>query len=174
MTPRTDPSLRFCPQCAATLLWRSFEYVDIQHPACQACGYVLWQNPKPSVEALITRGIAAGTEVLLGKLAVGSSKGKWDAPGGFLNTGDRLLDALVRECHREMGIDVNVRELVGAYEQEYLGLPMLALVYRCEVTAGEPAPVDLIDEVRWFPLDGLPPIAYPAIEQALGDLCSRL
>jgi hypothetical protein len=58
--------LKFCPRCADALEWRAIDYPGVKHPVCTACGFVLWQNRKPSVEALIVRGEDAATEILLG------------------------------------------------------------------------------------------------------------
>ena len=166
--------LRFCPRCASPLAWRSFEYDDIKHPACTSCGFVLWQNPKPTVEALIVRERDGARDVLLGHQAKYAPDEGWDAPGGYLSLGDELRPALVRECRREMGIDVEVVDLVGAFEDTHLGLPIITLVFQCAIVSGEPRAADIIDDVRWFPLDELPGIAYPSIRQALSVLREQL
>jgi ADP-ribose pyrophosphatase YjhB (NUDIX family) len=133
---------------------------------------VLWQNPKPSVEALIVRVRPGGPgrpgvrEVLLGR----RGDGRWDAPGNFLNLGDRIEEALVRECRREMGVEVRVEGIVGAFDEEYAGEPIVALVYRCALVDGEPRAADIIEDVGWFALDGLPAIAFPSIARALAVL----
>jgi ADP-ribose pyrophosphatase YjhB (NUDIX family) len=118
------------------------------------------------VEALIVRERGGVREVLLGR----RREGGWDAPGNFLTAGDRIEEALVRECRREMGIDVRVDEIVGAFEDEYAGSPIVTLVYRCALAGGEPRAADIMDEVAWFPLDALPTIAFPSIERALAAL----
>jgi ADP-ribose pyrophosphatase YjhB (NUDIX family) len=161
--------LRFCPRCAGTLEWRPAGDARLEHPTCTACGFVVWQNPKPSVEALIVRERDSVREVLLGR----RPDGGWDAPGNFLNADDRIEDALMRECRREMGIDVRVEAIVGAFEDEYAGSPIVTLVYRCAMVNGEPRAADIIDEVGWFPLDALPPIAFRSIERALAVLAGR-
>src|SRR2546422_7612566 len=98
--------LRYCPACADRLEIRPAGHPASPQPVCQACGFVLWQNPKPSVEALILRGKGGNTEVLLGRLGVGPGMGRWTAPGGFLNLGDEPEAALLRECQRELGVSV--------------------------------------------------------------------
>jgi ADP-ribose pyrophosphatase YjhB (NUDIX family) len=162
-------TLKFCPRCGGTLAWRAAGEARAEHPTCSACGFVLWQNPKPTVEALITRERDGVTEVLLGK----RSDGRWDAPGNFLNAGDRIDEALVRECRREIDVEVRVEEIVGAFEDEFLGSPIVTIVYRCEIVSGEPRAADIIDEVAWFPVDGLPEIAYRSIAAALRTLRGR-
>ncbi|MEX0749575.1 MAG: NUDIX domain-containing protein, partial [Dehalococcoidia bacterium] len=139
------------------------------HPTCEACGSVLWQNPKPSLEALIVREHDGVREVLLGR----RTDGRWDAPGNFLNAGDGIEDALVRECRREMGIEVGVEEIVGAFEDEYAGAPIVTLVYRCRIASGEPRAADIIEDVAWFGLDALPEIAFASIARALDVLRER-
>lgn len=98
----------------------------------------------------------------------------WDTPGGFLNIGDRPEDALIRECRREAGVDVEVLEIVGAYEDEFGGTPTLTLMYHCRFVSGNPAPAGPVDRVEWFPIDALPPLASQIIERAATVLRTRL
>ena len=158
--------LRFCPLCAGALELRPAGDAQHEHPTCASCGFVLWQNPKPTVEALIVRERDGVPEVLLGHLPGGG----WDAPGNFLNAADGIEDALVRECRREMGVEVRVEEIVGAFEDEFAGAPIFTLVYRCSIVRGEARAADIIDDVRWFAIDALPEIAYPSIARALARL----
>jgi len=164
MTSR--PEARFCPLCAAALEARRQGEAGALHPTCVSCGFVLWQNPKPSVEALILRERDGVREVLLGR----RSDGRWDAPGNFLNLGERIEEALVRECRREMGVEVRVEEIVGAFDETYGGEPIVTLVYRCALVSGEARAADIIEDVGWFALNALPAIAFPSIERALAVL----
>ena len=171
--PNAD--LLFCPRCAARLEWRGVDYPDVLHPVCTACGFVLWQNVKPTVEALIVRGDGAQAEVLLGRLGTGSSsKGLWDLPGGFLNAGDGIESALVRECRREMGIEIAVGDLVGAFEFVFYDIPIVSLIYVCTIASGEPRAADIIDDVRWFPLHAPPAVAYAAVRDAIAVLGRKI
>ena len=165
------PKLRFCPQCAGALELRPAGDAGLPHPTCASCEFVLWQNRLPCVDALIVRGIGRDSEVLLGRQSEGSG---WDLPGNFLNATDTIEPALQRECRREMDIEVEVGELLGAYEDTYREIAIVTLVYLCTVRTGEPRPADLIDEVRWFPIVTPPPIAPIAGQRAVAELRHRL
>ena len=165
--------LRFCPRCAGALEVRNVGHPASPHPACAACGFVLWQNLKPSIEALIVRGDGAATEVLLGRRQMDSGETLWDLPGGFLNADDRLRDALRRECLREMAIGVEVGALLGVFEDVFAGSRIISIVYVCAVVSGEPRGADIIDEARWFPLRDTPPVAYAAVGEAIAAMRAR-
>ena len=162
--------LRFCPQCAGKLALRPAGDARLEHPTCDSCGFVVWQNRKPCVDALITRGSGRDSEVLLGRQSDGSG---WDLPGNFLNATDMIEPALRRECRREMDIEVEVGELLGAYEGVFRGMAIVTLVYLCSLRAGEPRPADLIDEVRWFPIGTLPAMASTSSQDAIAVLRRR-
>ncbi len=167
--------IRFCPSCRGRLDWRAIHYAGIEHPVCVKCGFVLWQNPKPSVEALIVRDGASGLEILLGRHPRG-----WDLPGNFLNAPDRIEAALIRECRREMGIEVAVEDILGVFEDTFfdgrnqVAIPMISIVYVCRIKSGEPRPADLIDDVRWFSLAEAPTdVAFPAVARAIEAMQRR-
>lgn len=168
-----DAGLKFCPRCASGLVWRpAGDTAEVaEHPTCSNCGFVLWQNPKPSVEGLIVRNVPSGTEILLGRLASGEG---WDLPGNFLNVGDRLEEALIRECRREMGIDVNVEGILGAFEDTFLGGPTISLVYVCSIRGGERRPAAPIEDVRWFPLGDPPELAFHTVKRAIEALRAQI
>ena len=73
-----------------------------------------------------------------------------------------------------MNIDVEVGELLGAYEGMFLGTAIVTLVYLCRVRTGEPRPADLIDKVRWFPIVTLPATASASSQDAVAELRRRL
>ena len=134
----------------------------------------MWQNLKPSVEAVIVRGEGQGTEVLLGRRTLGDGRLGWDLPGGFLNADDRLHDALRRECLREMAVEVEIGDLLGAFEDDFYGARIVSLVYVCTIAAGEPRAADIIDGVGWFGMAALPEPASPAVREALEALRRRV
>ena len=85
--------------------------------------------------------------------------GLWSLPGGRVEHGEYLSDALRREVAEETGLEVDVQELVGILE--VVGDPHYVILdYFAEVT-GDAAPVaaDDVSDARWVPLDevaGLP------------------
>ena len=162
-------SLRYCPVCASDLEVRGLgDYGDALHPTCDSCGFTLWQSPKPTVDALVLRVTDSEPSLLLGRRTGEPAREGWDTPGGFVDAGDRIEEVVRRECRREFGVEVEVEQLVGAFDDEYLGSPTVALVYACRYVSGEPRALGPpVDEVRWFPLEALPPISFPVIARAI-------
>ncbi len=70
---------------------------------CDSCGQSYYDNPKPCVEIVLFND---SEQVLLSKRAVEPYKGKFDLPGGFVDKGETLEEAIVREVNEEIGIDV--------------------------------------------------------------------
>jgi ADP-ribose pyrophosphatase YjhB (NUDIX family) len=83
-------------------------------------------------------------------------RGLWTVPGGRVEHGEYLADALRREVREETGLTVEVRELLGIFEVP--GDPHYVILDYVAVPVGEldPAPADDVEEVRWVPLATVP------------------
>lgn len=46
----------------------------------------------------------------------GTNEGKWDIPGGRINSDEPILKGLVREVEEESGLKIEVGEVVGVFE----------------------------------------------------------
>lgn len=149
----SESRLTYCPTCAGKLALQPMgDYDDALHPVCEDCGFVLWQSPKPTVDALVLRYEDDRETILLGRRAHEPSRGQWDTPGGFMNAGEQVEDVVRRECRREFGVEVEIEGIVGAFDDHYLDAPTVALVYACRYRSGHPRPLGPpVDEVRWSP-----------------------
>jgi len=78
--------------------------------------------------------------------------GGWELPGGKLEAGEGLLDALRRELVEELGICVEVgAEILGPDAGAWpLGVKARLRVWLVRVTHGEPAALQDHDQLRWL------------------------
>lgn len=126
-------------------------------PVCTACGHITFLDPKLAVAALIVRD----GQILLGKRGLGTrSPGKWSFPAGFVERGEQVEAALIREVREETGLEVEPGDLVGLYSEP--GETVVLAVYEAAIMdfAAVPTAADDLDELEWFPLESLPDLAF--------------
>jgi ADP-ribose pyrophosphatase YjhB (NUDIX family) len=137
---------------------------DRDRPTCPACGFIHYVDPKVAVAVVV--GDADG--VLLGLRGINPGKGLWSFPSGYVNRGEVLEEAAAREVLEEMQFEVRITRLIGVYSTA--GDPVILVAYAGEHVAGEPHPDGHESlEVRTFPLDALPSMAFSHDPRILAD-----
>lgn len=89
-----------------------------------------------------------------------NERGKWEAPGGAVDFGERREDAIVREVKEEFGVDADVTgvlqvadEILPEYKQHWVATTFLMKIKDGSPRIMEP---DKCDEIGWFSFDNLP------------------
>jgi len=105
-------------------------------------------------------------------LAVRDTLRGWELPGGTVQSGESLEDALRREVLEETGLEVRVRRLVGVYSRTGFRAHV-AHVFECEVAGGSLRPSPETPKLAWFDCTTLPDTIFPwfrgPLEDALAD-----
>jgi len=143
-------SYKFCPLCGGRLESRSLKAGEPDRLVCTACEFVFYIDPKVAVVAVIPW---QGGLVLV-RRSIEPGYGGWVAPGGFVDVGETLEEAVVREAREECGLTVRVVGLLGAYS--YHTSRTIVLAYETERLAGEVTPGDEELEARIFPPEDIP------------------
>lgn len=88
----------FCPLCGKTLQKSIIE----NHPqsTCPDCSYIHWGNFSLGVGGVLWHD----DKVLLVQRGQNPGKGMWTIPGGYVNLGESIGEAIIREIQEETGI----------------------------------------------------------------------
>jgi A/G-specific adenine glycosylase len=138
-TPKS-PDCERCPFfdcCAARLLETQARLpVRTQKPS----------RPHYEVVAAVIR--ENGRVLIAQRPAEGLLGGLWEFPGGKLEPGETLTQALEREIDEELGVRVRVGERVGVYEHGYTHFRVTLHAFDCRMSAGQPAARN-VQDFRW-------------------------
>jgi 8-oxo-dGTP diphosphatase len=104
--------------------------------------------------------------------------GEWSLPGGVLECGETLREAVVREAREETGLLVEIGEMLGVYErlirddEQRVRYHYVLLDFLCHAVGGELKAGSDAADVRWFTRDELPALnlTYDANDVVLKGL----
>ncbi len=147
------PEDKYCSGCGIPLELRSLEGRD--RPVCPQCGRVVYYDPKVAATAVVER---AGLVLML-RRAVETGYGLWSLPGGYVDRGEVVEEAAAREVREETGLQVEISGLVGLFSEE--GHPVVVAAYAAVETGGKLEAGSEALELGFYPLDGLPALAFP-------------
>lgn len=157
---------RFCPQCGGSLEPRVLKTGDPSRLVCARCGFVFYLDPKVAVGTIIANGDG---RLVLVKRAIDPGYGLWVFPGGYVDRGEVVTAAAIREAREECGLEVRLDGLVNLYS--YPGRPLIIIVYAATAVGGELCSDDECLEARLFARDEIPwnALAFQSTNDALRD-----
>lgn len=138
--------------------------------------------PLVGVGAVVFRG----DRVLLVRRGAEPAYGKWSLPGGLVELGESLEEAVCREVAEESGLEVKIVDLVAALDRvipdasgtvEY---HYILLDFLCEAKEGEPLAASDALDCRFVPLHelsgysltaGAQEVIRRALDRAGGEAC---
>lgn len=128
---------------------------------CSQCGQAVevYSNPVPTVDIVIA---SPGRGVVLVKRR--NEPFGWALPGGFVDYGESVEQAAVREAREETGLDVRLQELLGVWSAPERDARLHTISTVFVACADDPDAVRGGDDAalaRFFPLEQLPgPLAF--------------
>ncbi len=92
--------------------------------------------------------------------------GLWEFPGGKRLPGEELRDCLRREIEEELGVEIEVGELLCAIDHTFTHFHMTLYAFDCLLVRGAPKCLDCLD-LRWVSLDDAGVFAFPVADQKI-------
>lgn len=128
---------------------------------------VTYDFPRPALTVdVVIATRERSPRVLLIKRKHSPYRNKWALPGGFVDEGERLSEAAIRETYEETNVLLTELELLHA-----AGDPgrdprgwVVSIVYLARIDDTAARAGDDAREAKWFRLDKLPPLAFDHAE----------
>lgn len=156
---------KYCPMCATPLIKKAV--FDEVRPTCPNCDFVQFFDPKVVTVVVVEHE----GKIMLGKRNIDPGRGMWSIPGGYVNRGERLEAAAVREIKEETNLDVQIEGLIGLYSE--VDNPYVLIVYRASVIAHDVSEIarqpEEVSELAFFSPGELPELAFPSETKILLD-----
>jgi ADP-ribose pyrophosphatase YjhB (NUDIX family) len=161
---------RFCPVCGGPLESRALRTGDPPRLVCATCGFVFYLDPKLAVGTIITD---EEQRVVLVRRAIEPGYGRWVFPGGYVDRGEEVRAAAVREAREETGLDVRLDRLVNIYS--YSGRVPVIVVYAATMIGGYLGCDDEGLEAKFFEPGTIPwgELAFRSTREALEEFLGR-
>ncbi len=169
MNQHAPQAYKFCPHCGGQLATRTMKDGEPPRLVCVGCAFVFYLDPKV---AACTIAMLDGGIVLL-KRSIEPARGKWVFPGGFVDRGEPVGAAALRETLEEVNLRVSLTGILDVYS--FPGSDVVVVVYAADVVGGELKALDESLEVRTFPPEQIPwdELAFESTRSALRDYVHR-
>lgn len=159
----------FCPKCGSKLEARRLKESEPERLVCSSCSFIFYLDPRVAACVIF---LMDGKIVLL-KRAIEPQKGKWVFPGGYVDRGESVPDAAVRETLEEVNLRVSLIGILDVYS--FPGQDVVVVVYAGDVIGGNLEARDECLEVAAFFPEAIPweELAFDSTRAALRDYVRR-
>jgi 8-oxo-dGTP diphosphatase len=112
-----------------------------------------YKNPIPTVDAIIQKS----SSILLVERKKDPYKNQFALPGGFVNEGETIEEAIEREVYEETSLEVHPIDILGVYSDPTRDPRghMMTVVFIVLMIRGTPTAGDDAKEISWIPIEKL-------------------
>jgi ADP-ribose pyrophosphatase YjhB (NUDIX family) len=162
---------RFCPRCGGELESRLLKATEPARLVCLRCTFVFYLDPKIAVGTIIK---TSDGRLVLVRRAIDPGYGQWVFPGGYVDRGEPLTTAAIREAREECGLDIRLDGLVNVYS--YAGRAPVIIVYAATAIGGTLAADEECLETALFDSTAIPwdDLAFRSTHDGLRDYLTGL
>ncbi len=149
--------ITYCPRCGNKLVEKE-KFGDVRQVCPDgSCGFIHFLDPKVVAVVLVEYE----GRLLLGRRNIDPGKGLWSFSGGYVNRGEKVEAAALREVKEETNLDIELGELLGVYSEK--DNPVVLVVYRGQAGSIETlhAQDDEVMELAFFLPSEIPTLAFP-------------
>jgi ADP-ribose pyrophosphatase YjhB (NUDIX family) len=150
----SDTAIRYCTYCTSPLTLQRSAHSHLDSARCTVCKKLAYTGP----HLLVLVALFAEGKILLMKRGLPPYAGTWAPPGGYVEAGESLEQAAIRETAEEVGVMLKSEHLLP---NAFVSLPELNQVYLCflavldRIVTPTPAPPESLD-AQWFSLEEFP------------------
>jgi len=132
---------------------------------------MIYKNPVLTVDGVIIKNHS----IVLVKRSKPPFEGQYALPGGFVEYGETVELALIREIVEETGLKVKIKNLIGVYSDPNRDPRghIISLAFRAQIIGGELSSGSDASEVRLFDIRNLPRLAFDH-ERIIQDALTRV
>ena len=116
-------------------------------------------------------------EVLLAlRKNTGYRDGEYELPGGHVDAGEDLMNAMVREAKEELNIEVKeenlkIAHILHHYNRDRINFVLTTDIYEGVPSIGEP---DKCEKLEWFDIKNLPSNIIPKARKSIEEINSSI
>lgn len=156
---------RFCPRCGGHLKKQKVKAIEPERLVCQQCSFIFYLDPKVVAGTIFT----IEERIVLLRRGVEPEMGKWVFPGGYVDRGESVREAAIRETQEESNVQVRLCSLLDVYS--YSRSPNVIVVYAAEAIGGELRAGDESVEAQTFSASEIPwkDLGFQSTQDALKD-----
>jgi ADP-ribose pyrophosphatase YjhB (NUDIX family) len=122
-----DHAINYCSNCGAAVSLRIPPGDSLPRHVCDACGVIHYRNPRLVVGALPVWE----DKVLLCRRAIEPRRGMWTLPAGFMENGETVAEAALRETREEANANISLGEMYTMISVPHIN--QVHVVYRASL-----------------------------------------
>ena len=171
--PEQPAGAGYCPRCGAAAEWRQPPNDHRQRAVCTKCGHITYVGP----QLLVLTVVFADGHLLLLRRGQDPYRGKLAVPGGYVEAGESLEAAAIRETEEEVGLVLDREALLPFMHMSLPAINQVQVVFVAKLAQRVPLRPSFPEvlEAGWYRQNEIPlnELWEPAFDYDVDQIFAR-